>query len=115
MICTKMVYYSDFMKIRHIILRALLALLLLVSQQMAIAHAVSHLSGTHSESSGKQLPADQFCDQCLSAAQLDSGATSFASLLFVDAGPAPAPAILLGQGFVARTVCAFQSRAPPTA
>ena len=110
-----MVYYLDFMKTRHIILRVVMALMLLASQQMAIAHAVSHLSGTHSESSGKQLPADQFCDQCLSASQLDSGASSFVSLLFVDAGPAPAPATHLVHVFVARTVCAFQSRAPPSA
>jgi hypothetical protein len=106
-------YYLVFMKTRHIILRALLTLLLLASQQMAMAHAVSHFSGSHKESSGKQLPADQFCDQCLAAAQLASGATSNASLILPNAGPVVAPVADITNLFLGRTSYFFQPRAPP--
>jgi hypothetical protein len=108
-----MVYYLAFMKTRHILLRVLLALSLLVSQQMAMAHLVSHLSGSHNESSGKQVAGDQYCDDCLSAAQLGSAATNTVIPILTDAGPAVAPSLHVAHLFLAGTACPFQSRAPP--
>ncbi len=108
-----MVYYLAFMKTRHILLRVLLALLLLVSQQMAMAHVVSHLSSSHSESSGKQVAGDQYCGDCLAAAQLGSATTNTAIPIPADAGPAVAPPLHVAHLFLAGTACPFQSRAPP--
>jgi hypothetical protein len=53
------------------------AFLLLVSQQLGMAHAVSHLS--QDSRSGnvqkKQLPAELQCDQCLAFAAIGAGLT----------------------------------------
>lgn len=108
-----MVYYSNSMKTRHIIVRLLLALTLLISQQMAMAHAVSHLSGSHTDSSGKQIAADQFCGDCLAAAQLGSAAVDSVAPNAFDTGPAPAHVPQVAHVFLPGTACAFQSRAPP--
>jgi hypothetical protein len=112
--CTKMDYHSCIMTARHALLRLLLAFILLASQQIAFAHSMSHL-GSHGEASGKQLPADQFCDQCLSAAQLASGATSNLTPVPSDAGASPAPVPHRTLAFLPGTACVFQSRAPPLA
>jgi hypothetical protein len=108
-----MVYYSSSMKTRHILVRVLLALALLVSQQMAMAHVVSHLSGSHTDSSGKQIAADQFCGDCLAAAQLGSSAVNSVAPKAFDGGPAQAHALHVAHEFLAGTACVFQSRAPP--
>jgi hypothetical protein len=108
-----MVYYSGFMTTRHILLRLLLALTLLFSQQVAMAHAMSHLSGSHLDASGKQVPADDYCGDCLSAAQLGSAANNTAAPMPADAGPVIAPSLHVAHAFLAGTACAFQSRAPP--
>ncbi|RJG14891.1 DUF2946 family protein [Massilia cavernae] len=106
--------------------RVLLSLLLLISQQMAFAHALTHLTGSlhepgarHHQQHGKSLSAavaqDQSCDHCLALAQLgaplgstprtfaagDNGATAFIS---TDTG-----------SHCAATVCGFNPRAPPQA
>lgn len=106
-------------------LRVLLSLLLLVSQQMATSHAMSHwgaaLSGgqaqAHSGGDAKDLSSafaqDPTCDQCLAFAQLagplGSHPRGFAAVDLVD--------VVIGNGThqpaCARTVCAFHSRAPP--
>ena len=114
---------------RQAINRILLSLLLLLSQQMAFAHALSHWTGTlHSEkvvrheddgsdssSLSSAVAQDQTCDHCLALAQLvaplcstprtfcagDNAATAFIS---TDTGT-----------YCARVVCGFNSRAPPQA
>ena len=112
---------------RQVINRILLSLLLLLSQQMAFAHALSHWTGTidvasaerHSYDGGGNLSSavakDQTCDHCLALAQLaaplaatprtflagDNGVTAFVS---TDTG-----------AHGARIVCWFHSRAPPQA
>jgi hypothetical protein len=99
---------------RRPLLAIFLAFLLLLTQQMAFAHAISHLNG-HTTSSGiaKQLPAEKACHQCLAFAQIDTAlkgeaplatpATAFSKN--IQRVPAQRPAT--------ETVCVFQSRAPP--
>ena len=111
---------------RQVINRILLSLLLLLSQQMAFAHALSHWTGTlHStelrqhgsgdNSLSSAVAQDQTCDHCLALAQLaaplggtprtfcagDNGATTFVS---TDSG-----------SHCARVSCGFNPRAPPQA
>lgn len=111
---------------RQVINRILLSLLLLLSQQMAFAHALSHWTGTLHGASAEQhdyddnrlssaVAQDQTCDHCLAFAQLvaplgsvprtfcagDNGATAFIS---TDTG-----------SHCARVTCGFNPRAPPQA
>ena len=112
---------------RQVINRILLSLLLLLSQQMAFAHALSHWTGTLDVASAERhaydgdsklssaVAKDQTCDQCLALAQLvaplgtaprtfvagDNGVTAFIS---TDTGT-----------HGARVVCGFNPRAPPQA
>jgi hypothetical protein len=63
---------------RRIAIRFMLSLLLLLSQQMALTHAMSHWAGNaHVQQSAEEdsrlsaaIAQDQSCDQCLSFAQL---------------------------------------------
>lgn len=109
---------------RHVLNRILLSLLLLVSQQMAFAHALSHWTGTldgaaaHAERSSELSSAiaqDQTCDHCLALAQLAaplpgtaptfaSGDNSAVSLASLHSGSARPPALQW-----------FNPRAPPQA
>jgi hypothetical protein len=111
---------------RQVINRILLSLLLLLSQQMAFAHALSHWTATLPGSTVQQhaqeasglssaVAQDQTCDHCLALAQLaaplgsaartfcagDNGASAFIS---TDTG-----------SHCARVVCGFNPRAPPQA
>jgi hypothetical protein len=100
------------MKTRQFLSRALLAILLLVSQQTAFAHAASHLAD-HREASEKQLKADSFCGDCLASAQLDGTAAS--SLLAPAVPSLPESAALSAAPFAlfGSPAAFFQSRAPP--
>lgn len=111
---------------RQSFVRVLLSLLLLLSQQMAMSHALSHWTGLADAAPQAQQGADglslssafardQSCQQCLAFANLATPvgtaernfiATPAAAVFAVADNPA-APC--------ARTVCAFQSRAPPLA
>lgn len=102
----------------------MLSLLLVLSQQMGISHALSHWSGNANgrASAGtserqarpaKSLALDQSCDQCLAFAQIGSALdTAFHTFPAAQAG---AQAVLGGAetSFSRRTVCVFRSRAPP--
>lgn len=117
---------------RQALIRVLLSLLLLVSQQMATMHVLSHLSakasgtmptvslfsqdGVDSEAElSSAMALDQSCNQCLAVAQLASpvGTASFVLALpaagVTDAGPLDLP------GAGSQTILAFQSRGPPQA
>jgi hypothetical protein len=109
--------------IRRSVTRVLLSLLLLLSQQMALTHVLTHWSGRSvpavaerpvgDASLSRSIAQDQWCDQCLSFAQI-AGAVGSPSLDFVPFKPvsdALPPAA--GQPACARTVCPFDSRAPP--
>lgn len=110
---------------RSLFLRVLLALLMLLSQQMAASHAMSHWAGTADKSAqfktdSKQNPSNGIaqelgCSQCFAYAQMASaiGSPAYASLVvnirFVHG------AVLAPTADCIRTVCVFQSRAPPQA
>lgn len=108
---------------RSLLLRALFAFLLLLSQQMAISHAMSHRTGTADKSA--QLKVDSKhkplkgaahelgCSQCFAYAQMASAIGTPANALRVmDVLPVHLALLTLSTDCV-RTVCVFQSRAPP--
>lgn len=109
---------------RQALVRVLLSLLLLVSQQMATSHVLSHLTAKAnaqqvvSEKAGELSSAfaqEQSCHQCLAFAQLGAP-LGHDQLVFMpqsggvrDSGPANVPAA------GSQTILAFQSRGPPQA
>jgi hypothetical protein len=107
---------------RRSVIRLLLSLLLLMSQQMALSHSVTHwrMAPALAEQRGggdanlsKALAQDQWCDQCLAFAQI-AGSVGSDSRAFAPFNPgADAIAAKAERAFCPRTVCAFRSRAPP--
>jgi hypothetical protein len=113
---------------RRRLVHVLLSLLLLVSQQMAFAHAMSHWTGkigsTHPNAALVRLDTDndlssavaqdRSCSECLAFAQMASAIGSTPRKY--------APPDLQTEGILAlatseaapRTVCVFHSRAPPS-
>jgi hypothetical protein len=113
---------------RRSFIRVLLSLLLMMSQQMAISHAMTHWGGSL-ERGGAQLKAggadrdsgvssafaqDQSCQQCLAFAQIASAVGSSARCFSAGQAASCPPLQSLSQPGCARTVCAFRSRAPPS-
>jgi hypothetical protein len=108
---------------RRSVFRVLLSLLLLLSQQMAMSHVVSHWSGVaqaaehqraaRDDGLSRAIAQDQACSQCLAFAQIAS-ALGNTPCVFAPpaAGPDVAPA-WAARAFSARTICPFDSRAPP--
>lgn len=112
----------------QVVIRVLLSLLLLVSQQMASMHVISHFAGgpervVAGASASKAAPGDEElsaavaqhknCSQCLAFDQLagaisgkQSGCAARAS------ATCGAPAAVIGAPATA-TILAFRSRAPP--
>lgn len=116
---------------RPAIIRVLLSLLLLVSQQMAMSHVISHWAGSRGatafvqqqdeedaeDDSGlsESIAKDPSCHQCLAFAQL-AAALGNTPRHFVAADTVSrAGAATATQPDCARPVCGFQSRAPPQA
>ena len=111
--------------------RILLSLLLLITQQMAASHAMSHWSSAlglgkaaaqahQSASAGdsdlsRAFALDQSCDQCLAFAQLVGPLSNTPRAFAPPDMVAIAISTAVGQPACARTICAFQSRAPPPA
>jgi hypothetical protein len=104
-------------KTRSVIVRWLLALLLLVSQQLAVVHAVSHISDARPHASQHKRqdkqPAEQSCAQCLAFAQIDS-AINGSTIPAIDTGVAEAVRVVArARRAGTDTFSAFRSRAPP--
>jgi hypothetical protein len=105
----------------------MLSLLLLISQQMAMAHAVTHWAGSRhatnqlhistaqqQDSVSSAFAQDQTCEQCLAFAQI-AGAIGSPTRSFADACVATcARHASAAQPGRARTVCVFQPRGPPS-
>ena len=106
---------------RSLFVRVLFSLLLLLSQQMAISHAMSHWAGTAEKSAQVQVDSkpskggaqELGCSQCFAYSQMVSaiGTPSYA-MLVVDVRLVHL-ALLTPSSDCVRTVCVFQSRAPP--
>lgn len=113
---------------RRSLIRVLLSLLLLLSQQMAIAHAMTHWAGSrdgaaqlhkaggeqHERGISSAFAQDQTCEQCLAFAQIAGALGSPARSFATDLAPSRAANASVTQPGCVRTTCAFQSRAPPS-
>jgi hypothetical protein len=106
----------------------MLSLLLLMSQQMAMSHAVTHWAGSRhapaqvQKTAGPQQDSgissafaqDQTCEQCLAFAQIAGTIGSPSRSFAADSGATCARHVSATQAGCARTTCVFQSRAPPS-
>ncbi|NHZ80265.1 hypothetical protein F2P44_13420 [Massilia sp. CCM 8695] len=116
---------------RQFAIRLLLSLLLLISQQMATTHVMSHWNTASAASQAlaqaqpqpdgdgsalsRAIARDQSCDQCLAFAQLAGPLASHAhGFVLADAGLTLAASIS-PQAARARTLNAFEPRGPPQA
>ncbi len=109
--------------IRRRLVHFMLALMLLVSQQMALSHAMAHWANAREVASSNQqgadsrsassLSQDQTCDKCLAFAQIATavGSTSGNANAIEVATVAVAPQVC--QAELARCHRVYQSRAPP--
>lgn len=114
---------------RRRIVHVFLALLLLLTQQLGVTHVYSHWSGVEQLSAQalaqlseadqaehrKRIAVDKVCAECMSAAQMEAAITSTPltlALSTLGTGPVTLQFTLPA---CERTVCVFQSRAPPVA
>ncbi|KIF81850.1 hypothetical protein [Noviherbaspirillum autotrophicum] len=103
------------MKLRQTATHVVLALLLLLSQQLGIAHAVSHLTtqSTSGVAQQKQLPPELQCDQCLAFAAIGSAVNAAPHAFFIGLAANPFEVGLAPFRLLPPTIRAFDSRAPP--
>lgn len=114
---------------RRPIVHVFLALLLLLTQQLGVTHVYSHWSGAEQLSARqsaqlseeeqsehrKRIAVHKVCAECMSVAQLGAAITSAPltlALTTLSTGPVTLQVTLPA---CERTVCVFQSRAPPLA
>ncbi len=90
-------------------------MLLLVSQQLGITHAISHLSSiaTSGKVQDKQLPADLQCEQCLAFAAIGAGLAGSPPELALLAAPCETGVAIPLVAQLPPVPRAFDSRAPP--
>jgi hypothetical protein len=112
---------------RRALNRILLSLLLLISQQMAVAHLMAHWSaravmtaqaGQEAGKDGTQsrsLAQDRGCDQCMAFAQIASAVGQESRSFVPPCERARAAGPITESAGGARTLRAFHSRAPPVA
>jgi hypothetical protein len=110
---------------RRNMIRVLLSLLLLVSQQMAFSHVITHWSGQRGDTAGHvargdgnvsdAFAKDQVCSQCLAFAQIAGAVGNCPRSFAPPASPSGAIALSPEHTVDARIVVAFRSRAPPAA
>jgi hypothetical protein len=108
--------------IRRRLVHVMLALMLLVSQHMALSHAMAHWANARETASSEQsaesrvaksLSQDQTCDKCLAFAQIASavGSSSGNAIAIDVESISVAPQACHAN--LARCDLAYQSRAPP--
>jgi hypothetical protein len=90
----------------------LLAFVLLLGQQAAFAHAVTHL-GSAPASQDKQLPHGKACDQCVQGAQLGAALLDGGSQPAWSGAPENCVAFFANSVCLPRLLPSFHSRAPP--
>lgn len=114
---------------RRRLLHACLALLLLLTQQLGVAHVYSHWGGAEPLSGlaaaelsdeeqaehRKRIAVDKVCAECMSVAQMAAAATTAPLTLALSTLGAGPVALLVTLPACERTVCVFHSRAPPLA
>lgn len=108
--------------IRRRLVHVMLALMLLVSQHMAMSHALSHWANARETARSEQgaesrlaksLSQDQTCDKCLAFAQIAGavGSASGNALAINVESVSVAPHV--DQSWPARSHVPYQPRAPP--
>jgi len=102
--------------IRRIVAHLAFACFLLLSQQLGIVHAISHIASDSSlsESKRKQLPKELQCEQCLAFAAIGSGLTSSPISIAPVFLPSAAPVTALHAYLLPPAGRLFDSRAPPS-
>lgn len=113
------------MMLRRSIIHAFLSLLLVVVQQLALTHVLSHGTDGEHQSARRQpagngelsrkLASDRICHQCLAFSQVVFAVGSPQFALAVTDTAYPPPAAPATPATCLRTVCVFQPRAPPQA
>ncbi|HJV83206.1 hypothetical protein [Noviherbaspirillum sp.] len=90
-------------------------MLLLVTQQLGITHAISHLSSatTSGKVQDKQLPAELQCEQCLAFAAIGAGLAGSPPPLVLLAMPSETGTDIPLAAQLPPVPRAFDSRAPP--
>lgn len=113
-------FYLDLrpLKLRQPALHLVFAFLLLLSQQMGLAHAVLHLSSgaetsADSTSQDKQLPRETQCSKCFAYASIGSALTTPSASFFADFFVSRADRGVAVDQILPRVIRAFDSRAPP--
>ena len=88
---------------------------LLLSQQLGLAHAISHLSSRAESGSvqKKSLPPELQCEQCLHFSALGSGLPGTPPTLVLHALTDAPAALPTAPAFLPAATRAFDSRAPP--
>lgn len=113
---------------RQSIIRVLLSLLLLLTQQMAISHGLTHWAGTqggaaqlhmasaaHGDNSvSSAFAQDKSCEKCLAFAQIAGAVGNPERCFIADSSAACAIGPSPTEPGCARTPCAFQPRGPPS-
>jgi hypothetical protein len=112
---------------RQSIVRVLLSLLLLLSQQMAISHGMTHWAGTQSGAAqlhkatqhadagvSSAFAQDQTCEKCLAFAQIAGAVGSPERCFLADSAASCATGPSPTDPGCERTRCAFQPRGPPS-
>lgn len=110
---------------RRPIIHVLLAFLLLFTQQIGVTHVYSHwtdagrlaasLTSEEQSEHRKRIAVHKACAECVSVAQMSAAITSpqvTIAVVALGGGAVGVPATLSA---CERTVCVFQSRAPPLA
>jgi hypothetical protein len=113
---------------RRTIIRVMLSLLLLLSQQMAMSHAMTHLAGSrdapvqastagaqqHDGGISSAFAQDQTCEHCLAFAQIACAIGTPTRSFAADGVAACAPPAGAAQPARARPTCIVQPRGPPS-
>lgn len=98
--------------LNRIVSTVLLALALLLAQQGAVWHSLSHLRAPSPSQQDKQLPHSDTCAQCLAFAHMGAGvSSSIPPFALPDAAPAQPLAVRLV--FRATHTPQYLSRVPP--
>jgi hypothetical protein len=101
-------------KIRTSILHFIFAVLLLLSQQMAVSHAISHTEIlTQSVVQDDGQPSDSVCDQCLALCSLASALGGTFSFGLGNLFAHTKIALDVFENFFPANLRPFNSRAPP--
>ena len=94
-------------------LNILVALSLLIAQQAAYTHALSHFDHRAPSTENKQLPHSKACERCGLAAQLGTGLLSH-SAAFLSVATYACTTLHLSRAFHPTAPRRFLSRAPPS-